>query len=194
MAQWVFKHSKEFRNRRHFPSKTAYCRFFNILQRLTLPRIIDQFERKRWQKKRKDVSYHPQQEFFKNILFYMNGRLSKIRSVHTYGVKLIHFFAGYCISRLLRIIAVLEGCNFKHLVLSALCQSLCKVTARKMNCFEISLLPLWCLPLAMSCPPKNRDTVEDFQFLTWNRKCLLFMEHIIVLYSSQRETLCSEGR
>ena len=29
--QWVFKHSEEFRNRRHFPSKTANCRFSNIL-------------------------------------------------------------------------------------------------------------------------------------------------------------------
>ena len=29
--QWVFKHSEEFRNRRHFPSKAANCRFSNIL-------------------------------------------------------------------------------------------------------------------------------------------------------------------
>ena len=42
-AQWVFKHSEEFRNRRHFPSKTANCRFSNIFQRLTVPRIMDQF-------------------------------------------------------------------------------------------------------------------------------------------------------
>ena len=27
----------------------------------------------------------------------MNGRLSKIRSVHTYGVRLIHVFARHCI-------------------------------------------------------------------------------------------------
>ena len=40
--QWVFKHSEEFRNRGHFPSKTANSRFSNILQRLTVPRIIDQ--------------------------------------------------------------------------------------------------------------------------------------------------------
>ena len=26
----------------------------------------------------------------------MNGRLSKIRSVHTYAVKWIHVFAGHC--------------------------------------------------------------------------------------------------
>jgi len=56
-AQWVFKHSEEFRNRRHFPSIAAICQFPNILQRLALPRIIDQFGRKRCQKKRKDVDY-----------------------------------------------------------------------------------------------------------------------------------------
>jgi len=63
-AQWVFKHSEEFRNRRHFPSKTANCRFSNIFQRLTVPRIIDQFGRKRCQKKRKDVNYKLLYEFF----------------------------------------------------------------------------------------------------------------------------------
>ena len=57
VAQWVFKQSEEFRNRRHFPSMRAICRFSNILQRLTVPRIIDQFGRKRCQKKRKDVNY-----------------------------------------------------------------------------------------------------------------------------------------
>ena len=37
--------------------------------------------------------------FFKNVLLYMNGRLSKISSVHTYGVRQIHVFASqrkYC--------------------------------------------------------------------------------------------------
>ena len=56
-AQWVFKHSEEFRNRRNFPSKTANCRFSNILQRFTVSHIIDQFQRKRCQKKRKDWGY-----------------------------------------------------------------------------------------------------------------------------------------
>ena len=49
-AQWVFKHSKEFRNRRHFPSIAAICRFPNV------PRKIAQFGRKRCQKKRKDMN------------------------------------------------------------------------------------------------------------------------------------------
>ena len=34
--------------------------------------------------------------FFKIILLYINGRLSKIRLVHTYGVRQIHVFAGQC--------------------------------------------------------------------------------------------------
>ena len=55
--QWVFEHLEEFRNWRHFPSKTAICRFSNLLQRLTVPRIIDQCWRKRCQKKRKGVDY-----------------------------------------------------------------------------------------------------------------------------------------
>ena len=56
-AQWVFEHLEEFRNWRHFPSKTAVCRFLKVLQRLTVPRIYDQFGRKRCLKKRKDVDY-----------------------------------------------------------------------------------------------------------------------------------------
>ena len=63
-AQWIFKHSEEFRNRRHFPSKTAICRFSNIFQRLTVPQMIYQFGRKRCQKKHKDVDYKLLSEFF----------------------------------------------------------------------------------------------------------------------------------
>ena len=37
-------------------------------------------------------------KFFKNILLLMNGRRSKIRSVHTYGVSYIPFFATFCTS------------------------------------------------------------------------------------------------
>ena len=75
------------RNRRYYPSKTAILPFSNIFQRLTVPRNIDHFRHKRYQKKRKDVSYHFYKSFCNNILLYMNGRLSKIVSVHTYGVK-----------------------------------------------------------------------------------------------------------
>ena len=56
-AQRVCKHSEEFRNRRHFAKMTVVCRFSNILQRLAVPRKIDQFGRKRCQKKRKDVDH-----------------------------------------------------------------------------------------------------------------------------------------
>ena len=36
----------------------------SVLQRLTVPRIIDQFGRKRCQKKRKEVEYKLLQDFF----------------------------------------------------------------------------------------------------------------------------------
>ena len=68
-VQLVFTHSEELRNRRHFPSMTEICRFSNILQRFTVPRIIDQFGRKSCQKKRKDVCYQRPTSvtvFFKN--------------------------------------------------------------------------------------------------------------------------------
>ena len=52
-----FKHSEEFGNRRHFPLITAICQFSNILQRFTVPRIIDKFRRKTRQKKRKGMGY-----------------------------------------------------------------------------------------------------------------------------------------
>ena len=42
----------------------AICRFSNIIQRLTVPRLIGQLERKRCQKKRKDVNYKFLTEFF----------------------------------------------------------------------------------------------------------------------------------
>ena len=45
-ARWVFKHSEEFRNWRHFASIAAICRFSNILQRFTEPRKIDNLDAK----------------------------------------------------------------------------------------------------------------------------------------------------
>ena len=81
-AQWVFKHSEEFRNRRHFPLKTANCRFPNIFQRLTVPRIIDQFWRKRCQKKRKDVNYKLIYNFFQKY-FVVHERWAVKISVST---------------------------------------------------------------------------------------------------------------
>ena len=66
-AQWFFEHLEEFQNRWHFPSIAAICRFSNILQRLTVPQIFDQFGLKRCQKKRKDVDY--KQNIFEKTLF-----------------------------------------------------------------------------------------------------------------------------
>ena len=95
-AQWVFKHLKEFRNWRHFPSITAFCRFSNIFQRLTVPRICDQFGCKRCPKKHRDVNYKLLYEFFKISLFCLNGRLSKVRSVHTYVITRTVYFDWIC--------------------------------------------------------------------------------------------------
>ena len=88
-AQRVFKHSEEFWNR---PSKTAICRFANM-QRLTVPRMIGQFGRKRCQKKRKDMDYKILLEFFKNTLLCLNGWLSK-NSYVRYALDV--FFGWIC--------------------------------------------------------------------------------------------------
>ena len=84
VAQWVFKYSEEFHNIPHFHSITGIFRFSKTLQRLTLPRIIDQFGRERYRKKRKDVDCKVLQEFFRNILLYIHERLAVINSFSTY--------------------------------------------------------------------------------------------------------------
>ena len=66
-AHRVFKQSEEFRNRRDFPSKAAILPFSYISQRLTVPWIVNQFGRKRCQKKHKVVSYQLLKLFFKII-------------------------------------------------------------------------------------------------------------------------------
>ena len=55
-----------------------------------MSQIVDQVERKRCQKKQKDVS------FFKKKLLYMNVRVSKIRSVHTYVMTRTVYFDWIC--------------------------------------------------------------------------------------------------
>ena len=63
-----------FRNRRHFTFIAAICRFSDMLQRLTVPQIIDQFRRKMWQNKCKDVEYKLQKEFFQKYLLILHER------------------------------------------------------------------------------------------------------------------------
>ena len=91
-ARWVFKHSEEFRNRRHFSSMTAICRFSNILQRLTAPRIIDNFDAKCAKRSLEIGTTNFYKSFFKNGFFYMSSRLWKIRSVHTYVMPQTVYF------------------------------------------------------------------------------------------------------
>ena len=47
-----------------FSFKNCNLTVFKLFQRLVVPRIIDKFQRKRCQKKRKDVSYQLQKECF----------------------------------------------------------------------------------------------------------------------------------
>ena len=68
-SQWVLKQSEEFRKWRHFPSMIADFQTY-VVQRLTVPRIIDQFGRKRCQKKRKYVDHKLLNEFFQKKIFY----------------------------------------------------------------------------------------------------------------------------
>ena len=61
---------------------------------------MDRFVRKKCQKKRKDVDYNFCESFFKNISLCMNGRLSKIRSVHTYVItRMVYFDRIYKVAR-----------------------------------------------------------------------------------------------
>ena len=93
-AQWVFEHSEEFRNQRHFSSITVICPFSTILQRLAMPRIMVQFGRKKCQKKRKDVNYQLLHDFFHKYFLCTNCGLC---SVHMYVcTKGIYSFGVNC--------------------------------------------------------------------------------------------------
>ena len=88
-----FKHSEEFLNQRHLPLKTANCRFSNILQRLTVPRIIDQFGCKRCKKKRTDVNYKLLWELFQKC-FVLHGQ-SAVKN-NTYVIRRTVYFGWIC--------------------------------------------------------------------------------------------------
>ena len=93
VAQWNFKHSEEFRNRIHFPSMTAICRFSNMV---TVTRIKDRFGCKRCQKKRKDVDFKLLLEFSKKYLV-VHKRLAVKNSFSTYVYyEPDGFFERYC--------------------------------------------------------------------------------------------------
>ena len=57
-------------------------RILSNVERLTVLQLMDQFGHKTSQKKHKDVEYKFLKKFFKNILLYTKGQLSKIHSVH----------------------------------------------------------------------------------------------------------------
>ena len=72
-------------------------RILSTVQILTVSRIIDQSGRKRWKWSVKLWITIFYRTFFKNRLFYMNGRLSKICSVHTYVMTRKVYFDRICI-------------------------------------------------------------------------------------------------
>ena len=95
-TQWVFKQLEEFQNQRYFPSMRAICWFSNILQRLTVPRIMTNLGAK-GAKSSVDIwtiSFYT--SFFKNILWYMSSWLSKIHSVHIYVMPRRVYFGWFC--------------------------------------------------------------------------------------------------
>ena len=97
-AQWVLKNAWTPTNRR-FRRKCQQFRILTNVQRLNAPRIIDQFGCKKGAKRSVKMSTtNFYKSFFKNILLYMNDRLSKIRSLHTYVMHRMFYFEWYCIS------------------------------------------------------------------------------------------------
>ena len=86
---WTFA---RIRNQWHFPWKTTICPSSNILQRLTVLRIIDRFRCKRCQSKREDMDYKLIYDFFKDILLFTICGQSDIRSVHTYVMPRMVYF------------------------------------------------------------------------------------------------------
>ena len=96
-AQWVFKNSEEFRNQQHFASIRAICRFSNILQRVTVPRIVDQFGRKRCQKKRNEMKHKLRYEFFqKYSAVHKQSAVKNSFSTYTYVMPWTVYFGWIC--------------------------------------------------------------------------------------------------
>ena len=82
-AQWVFKHSKEFRNRLHFPSKTVNCRFSTYFKDSLSFQKLTNLEAKGAKRSVKMWSTNFCLSFFKIIMLYTNFGLTKNRSIHT---------------------------------------------------------------------------------------------------------------
>ena len=99
MAPFVFKlvnnlsHTEFWRlyGNRHFEANPSDRRIFSDLHRLTMAPIYDQFGCKRYQKKRYQVGFKFSY-FFQIVLFYVNARPSKIRSLHFLSSNLDGFF------------------------------------------------------------------------------------------------------
>ena len=96
-AQWVFQQSEEFEIDDILLWWQWLVDFQTVLQRLTVSWTINQFGRKRCQKSVKMRTRNFYKSFFKNVLLYMNGQLSKIPSVHMYVLPRTVYFDWICI-------------------------------------------------------------------------------------------------
>ena len=89
-AQWVFEKCLKTVKSLFSKENDVDFEFFRKFK-VSVTRTINKFGRKRFQKKRKDVSYKLLKDFFSKIFCCtwtdMNVRLAEIRSVHTYGVR-----------------------------------------------------------------------------------------------------------
>ena len=122
-AQWDFELLKEFKIWQYFPSKIAIRPFSNIFQRLSVTPKIDQFGRKRYQKKIKDVSYQLLWDFFQKYIFVQERSASEsstivLRSlgIYLYGVN----FRCKCIDIMKGFDAADQRQKEKHTLISIL--------------------------------------------------------------------------
>jgi len=106
---------EEFRNRRHFPSNTANCRFSNIIQRLTSLEKLTNMDAKGAKRSVKMWTKNFYKSFSKNMLLHMSSRLSKIRSVHTYVIPRTVYFGWIC-SSIFRICSERNSMAIYHII------------------------------------------------------------------------------
>ena len=88
-AQWDFKLSEEFEIDVIFLWKQRFYRFHTFFTYSLCLEKLTNFNAKGAKRSVKMWATNFCKSFFKNILLYMNGRLSKICSVHTYDIPRI---------------------------------------------------------------------------------------------------------
>ena len=105
-THWVFEVCLEID--KSLLSKENVCDFAILpnVQRLTVPRLIDQFGRKRCQKKRKDVDYQLIKEFFQKYFvvhewLMVKNSFSTYNVLHTYVMTWTVYFDWICSAKMI---------------------------------------------------------------------------------------------